>query len=321
MASDPAADRQALAEVIHLGLWHCLCAITRLEVPERLAAGPPPIAQLAVAVGADPDALPGVAAGRRPQHRGLRGRPGRPDRPRPAAVPRSSVLAVGRLRHRRDRRRRPSADRHVADRPGSRPRCWACRTGTTWPPTPTSRRCLTSRCPAGPGAVAGLRAGPGLAHQPRLRHRRGIGTRLLPCSRPPQAPTASWSTSHTCWSVPGPSCNARGLRPLRAVPWGPVRPPTPGRPVSAGQRAARLGRPPCRPHLGGAGPQRHQRHPPADLRDGAPRGRHSPPRAKMSDVLMPLMFDGARERTVATEELPGGHWLAAGAGGAQSLGR
>ena len=40
MASDPAADRQALAEVIHLGLlWHCLCAITRLEVPERLAAG------------------------------------------------------------------------------------------------------------------------------------------------------------------------------------------------------------------------------------------------------------------------------------------
>ena len=58
MASDPAADRQALAEVIHLGLlWHCLCAITRLEVPERLAAGPLPIAQLAAAVGADPDAL------------------------------------------------------------------------------------------------------------------------------------------------------------------------------------------------------------------------------------------------------------------------
>ena len=58
MASDPAADRQALAEVINLGLlWHCLCAITRLEVPERLAAGPLPIPQLAVAVGADPDAL------------------------------------------------------------------------------------------------------------------------------------------------------------------------------------------------------------------------------------------------------------------------
>jgi hypothetical protein len=58
MASDPAADRQALAEVIHLGLlWHCLCAITRLEVPERLAAGPLPLAELAVAVGADPDAL------------------------------------------------------------------------------------------------------------------------------------------------------------------------------------------------------------------------------------------------------------------------
>jgi hypothetical protein len=58
MAGDPAADRQALVEVINLGLlWHCLCAITRLEVPERLAAGPLPLAELAVAVGADPDAL------------------------------------------------------------------------------------------------------------------------------------------------------------------------------------------------------------------------------------------------------------------------
>jgi O-methyltransferase domain len=58
MAGDPAADRQALAEVINLGLvWHCLCAITRLEVPERLAAGPLPVAQLAAATGADLDAL------------------------------------------------------------------------------------------------------------------------------------------------------------------------------------------------------------------------------------------------------------------------
>ena len=58
MARDPAADRQALVEVINLGLlWHCLCAITRLEVPERLAAGPLPLAELAGAVGADPDAL------------------------------------------------------------------------------------------------------------------------------------------------------------------------------------------------------------------------------------------------------------------------
>jgi hypothetical protein len=58
MAGDPAADREALAEVINLGLlWHCLCAITRLEVPERLAAGPLPVAELAVAVGAHPDAL------------------------------------------------------------------------------------------------------------------------------------------------------------------------------------------------------------------------------------------------------------------------
>ena len=58
MASDPAADRQALVEVINLGLlWHCLCAITRLEVPERLVAGPLPVAELAAAVGADQDAL------------------------------------------------------------------------------------------------------------------------------------------------------------------------------------------------------------------------------------------------------------------------
>jgi hypothetical protein len=58
MAGDPAADRQALTEVIHLGLlWHCLCAITRLEVPDRLAAGPLPLTELAAAVGADQDAL------------------------------------------------------------------------------------------------------------------------------------------------------------------------------------------------------------------------------------------------------------------------
>lgn len=58
MAEEPAADRQALVEVINLGLlWHCLCAITRLEVPERLAAGPLPVAELALAVGAHPDAL------------------------------------------------------------------------------------------------------------------------------------------------------------------------------------------------------------------------------------------------------------------------
>jgi hypothetical protein len=58
MAGDPAADRQALTQVINLGLvWHCLCAITRLEVPERLAAGPLPISELAAAVSADQDAL------------------------------------------------------------------------------------------------------------------------------------------------------------------------------------------------------------------------------------------------------------------------
>jgi hypothetical protein len=58
MAGDPAADRQALVEVIHLGLlWHCLCAITRLEVPDRLAAGPLPVPELAAAVGGHEDAL------------------------------------------------------------------------------------------------------------------------------------------------------------------------------------------------------------------------------------------------------------------------
>src|SRR5215211_3651153 len=45
-----------------------------------------------------------------------------------------------------------------------------------------------------------------------------------------------------------------GRRPLRAVPRGPVRPPTGGRPVPAGQRAARLGRRPRGPHPDGALP-------------------------------------------------------------------
>ena len=58
MGADPAADRQALVDVINLGLlWHCLCAITRLEVPERLAAGPLSISELAATVGAHQDAL------------------------------------------------------------------------------------------------------------------------------------------------------------------------------------------------------------------------------------------------------------------------
>ena len=58
MTEDPAGDRRALVEVINLGLlWHCLCAITRLEVPERLAGGPLPVPELAAAVGADQDAL------------------------------------------------------------------------------------------------------------------------------------------------------------------------------------------------------------------------------------------------------------------------
>jgi hypothetical protein len=101
MAGDPAADRQALTQVINLGLvWHCLCAITRLEVPERLAAGPLPLPELAAAVGADQDALGRVLRLVADHHIVTpAGRPGQPDRPGPAAVPRPSSLAVGRLRH------------------------------------------------------------------------------------------------------------------------------------------------------------------------------------------------------------------------------
>jgi hypothetical protein len=58
MAADPLADRQALAEVYEAGLvWHCVCAITRLGVPELLTAGPLAVSELAAAVGAHEDAL------------------------------------------------------------------------------------------------------------------------------------------------------------------------------------------------------------------------------------------------------------------------
>jgi hypothetical protein len=82
--ADPAADRQALVEVINLGLlWHCLCAITRLEVPERLAAGPLPVAELAITVGADQDALCR-------EHEPVRAGLGRRSGARPAPQPRPS---------------------------------------------------------------------------------------------------------------------------------------------------------------------------------------------------------------------------------------
>ena len=65
MAADPLADRQALVEVYQalvdvyeVGLvCHCVCAVTRLEVPERLAAGPLPVSELAAAVDAHQDTL------------------------------------------------------------------------------------------------------------------------------------------------------------------------------------------------------------------------------------------------------------------------
>jgi hypothetical protein len=58
MAGDPSVDRQALVEVINLGLlWALPVRDHPAGGPERLAAGPPPIPQLAVAVGAHQDAL------------------------------------------------------------------------------------------------------------------------------------------------------------------------------------------------------------------------------------------------------------------------
>jgi DNA-binding transcriptional ArsR family regulator len=58
MAADPTADRQALAGVITAGLvWHSICATTRLDVLDRLAAGPLSVAELAAAVGAHEDLL------------------------------------------------------------------------------------------------------------------------------------------------------------------------------------------------------------------------------------------------------------------------
>ncbi len=58
MADDPVADVLAVFDVFETGLvWHCMCAVTRLDVPDRLAGGPLAVPQLAAAVGAHEDSL------------------------------------------------------------------------------------------------------------------------------------------------------------------------------------------------------------------------------------------------------------------------
>ena len=48
MADDPVADVLAVFDVFETGLvWHCMCAVTRLDVPDRLAGGPLAVPQLA----------------------------------------------------------------------------------------------------------------------------------------------------------------------------------------------------------------------------------------------------------------------------------
>ena len=57
MADDPLADVAAVFDVFEAGLvWHCVCAVTRLEVPDRLAGGPLAVPQLAGPQHASPAA-------------------------------------------------------------------------------------------------------------------------------------------------------------------------------------------------------------------------------------------------------------------------
>src|SRR4029453_7853435 len=136
------------------------------------------------------------------------------------------------------------------------------------------------------------------------------GACSLPCSRPPQVPTASWSTSPRCWSVPGPSWTARGWPTAVRCTLGTCSPPHSPAELyllasvlhdwedthAAGILAA-VG--------GGATKDTRLRIFEMVLPEDA-----TPHRAKMSDVLMMLMFDGARERTVGQyrERLDGTGW-------------
>src|SRR6266545_428937 len=58
MSADPLADFRALIDIYETGIvWHCVCAVARLEVPDRLADGPLPVAQLAADTGVHSDPL------------------------------------------------------------------------------------------------------------------------------------------------------------------------------------------------------------------------------------------------------------------------
>ncbi|MEO3780201.1 methyltransferase [Micromonospora sp. B11E3] len=58
MLREPVAEIAALFDVYQSGLvFHCLCAVTRLGVPDHLGDDPRPVAEVAAAVGADTDAL------------------------------------------------------------------------------------------------------------------------------------------------------------------------------------------------------------------------------------------------------------------------
>jgi len=58
MADDPVADLRTLFDMAVAGLvWHCMCAVTRLDVPDRLASGPLAVPQLAAAAQAHEDSL------------------------------------------------------------------------------------------------------------------------------------------------------------------------------------------------------------------------------------------------------------------------
>jgi len=228
--ADPEADRQALVEVIHLGLvWHCLCAITAWRSP---SAWPPGRSRWSSRPrhGRRPRrALAGAAAGRRPPHRDPRGRPGRPDRPGPAAVPRPSLIVVGRLRHRRDSRGRPRADQHAADRPGGHPQGPGHGLlGLSGHPSRSAGAVRPGDGPTGGGAVAGLCPGPGLAPSGTIADiAGGTGTLLAAVLRAAPAAHGVLVDQPQVLGRARPVLARQGL-PLCAVSRGPVRPATPG---------------------------------------------------------------------------------------------
>lgn len=58
MTTDPMTHFRALIDVYEAGIvWQCLCAVARLEVPDRLADGPLPVSHLAADAGVQADPL------------------------------------------------------------------------------------------------------------------------------------------------------------------------------------------------------------------------------------------------------------------------